>query len=391
LFTRSDVSTLISNAPPVGASIFLPTHIRGAEVRQDPIRLKNLIGRAEDELLSVGMTQAQADAFVAPATALLDDYAFWQHQSQGLAVFLDGSSMRYYRVPIALEERIMVGRGFHVKPLLPLLEANGTFQVLTITQERVRLLDASRFAMVDAEDADLPSDLHEFSRTSDYENPVQASPAARPHTGSANISHAQVYGDSPPEWKKTRLVESLRRLGSAVERELAARQAPLVLIANAEISGHFQKHASLDPLLLGVIEADPEAMDDEQLHAAAYAAVRPHFDADRRDALERFKILHGNGDDRAITSLDEIVRAAHQGRLDTLLMVRDSAAWGIYDASTNEVSTGDNLATAGEDLLDAAAAQTIEHGGGVHLLDREDLPDRGNAAAILRYSSPNTQ
>lgn len=33
MFTRSDLSALMSAAPPLGVSIFLPTHIRGSEIR----------------------------------------------------------------------------------------------------------------------------------------------------------------------------------------------------------------------------------------------------------------------------------------------------------------------------------------------------------------------
>ena len=49
MFTRSDLFSLMDAAPELGASIFLPTHVRGAEIRQDPIRLKNLAVEARDK------------------------------------------------------------------------------------------------------------------------------------------------------------------------------------------------------------------------------------------------------------------------------------------------------------------------------------------------------
>ena len=39
MFTPSDLSDLITADPPVAVSAFLPTHVRGVEVRQGPIRL----------------------------------------------------------------------------------------------------------------------------------------------------------------------------------------------------------------------------------------------------------------------------------------------------------------------------------------------------------------
>ena len=386
MFTKSDLSALMDAAPKLGASIFLPTHVRGAEIRQDPIRLKNLAAEAHDKLLAAGLPRTEAENFLAPATALVDDYGFWQHQDQGLALFLDGGGVRRYKVPLPLAERVVVGAGFHVKPLLPVLAADGAFHVLTITADRVRLFDASRFAMAETASDDLPESLGEVTRAfSDYENPVQAAPAARPHTAGSSATNAQVYGDSPEDWRKGRLVEYVRRIASALEDRLASDAVPVVLVADAETAGHFQKLGTLGPLLAGVVEANPEAMRQEDLHAAAYAILQPRLDADRRQAVERFAALHGSGDARAATSMEEVVRAAYQGRVDMLLLAEGESIWGRYHEEADELATGEAFAETGEDLLDAAAVRTLRHGGGVYVLPAEEMPDEVAAAAVLRY------
>ena len=181
MFTRSDLTALMDATPDLGVSIFLPTHVRGAEIRQDPIRLKNLAAEARDKLLAAGLRRAEADGMLAPATALVEDYKFWQRQSHGLAVFLDGARARHHKVPLPLPEKAVVGPGFYVRPLLPVLAADGAFLVLAITADRVRLFEASRFAITEDEGADLPGDLGEVMGESDYENPLQAGPANRPN------------------------------------------------------------------------------------------------------------------------------------------------------------------------------------------------------------------
>ena len=145
--TRSDLSTLMDAAPLLGVSIFLPTHVRGAEIRQDPIRLKNLVAEARRRLLAAGLSYRGADGLLAPAAALIDDNSFWQHQDQGLDLFLSEGETHRFKVPLPLAEQVLVGPGFHITPLLPMLAADGAFLVLTITADRVRLFDASRFAM----------------------------------------------------------------------------------------------------------------------------------------------------------------------------------------------------------------------------------------------------
>lgn len=385
MFTKSDLSALMDAAPPLGASIFLPTHTRGAEIRQDPIRLKNLAAEARDKLEAAGMPRAGADELLAPALALVEDYEFWQHQDQGLALFFGDGEAHRYKVPLPLAEQVVVGPGFHVKPLLPVLAADGAFHVLTITADQVRLFDASRFSMAEADSDDLPENLDEVKGGPDYENPVQAAPVARPHTASISISNAQVYGDSPDDWRKGRLVEYVRRVASALRDRFASDAVPVVLVADAETGGHFQKLSLLGPLLAGVVETNPEAMRQEDLHEAAYAVMQPRLDADRRQAVERFAALHGSGDVRAATSIEDVVRAAYQGRIDTLLLAEGESVWGCYHEEADDLAMGEAFAETGEDLLDAVAAQTIRQGGAVYVVQGEEMSGDAAAAAVLRY------
>ena len=97
---------------------------------------------------------------------------------------------------------------------------------------------------------------------------------------------------------------------------------------------------ALGPLLAGVIETDPAAMDEEALHKAAYALARPRFDGDRKAAVERFQALSGSGDARGATGIEGVVRAAYQGRIEVLLLTEDEAVWGSYDEAADEVATG---------------------------------------------------
>ena len=385
MFTKSSLTALINVAPPLGVSIFLATHIHGAEVRQDPIRLKNLAAQARDKLVAAGTSGADADALLTPVLTLAQDYEFWQHQDQGLALFLGGGEMRRHKVPLPLAEQVVVGPGFHVKPLLPVLAADGAFHVLTITADQVRLFDASRFSMVESDANGFPASLDEVNGGSDYQNPVQAAPVARPHTASITIGNAQAYGDSPEDWRKGRLVEYVRRIALTLKDRLVSDAVPVVLVADAESGGHFQKLNALGPLLAGVAETNPAAMTQKELHEAAYAIMRPLLDAERQLAAERFAALRGSGDARAASALEDVVRAAYQGRIGTLLLAEDESAWGRYREESDELAMGEAFAETGEDLLDAAAVRTLQQGGNIHVLPADEMPGGNAAVAILRY------
>lgn len=382
MLTHVDLAELLSATPQIAVSILMPTHVRGSEVLQDPIRLKNLVRQARAELLAAGVTSANADNLLAPATALLDDSSFWQHQEQGLALFLDGGEPHIFTVALPLAEHVVVGTTFHVRPLLPLLAADGAFGVLTISTDKVRLFKASRFALVEEEAVDLPTGVSEELGELDYESPVQASPVARPHTGTIDISNAQVYGDSPEDWRKDRLVDFVRKVAAAVDERSAAHPVPLVLVAGAEIGGHFQKFSRLGPLLAGVIETNPDSMRNGQLHDAAYAVMRPQLDADRTKALDKFQALQGSGDPRAATGVEAVLSAAQLGRVDTLLLTDEAVGTG--QGTEDELITSQMDGSTDGDLVDAAVRQTLQHGGRIHLLSSDATSD-ALVGAILRY------
>jgi len=385
MFTRSDLTMLMDATPSPGVSFYIPTHKLGTETRQDPIRLKNLIAEARQNLESSGLNKAEIDPILDPAVALVEDYGFWQHQDAGLALFLGAGQAHTYKVPLSFEAKVAIGPAFHLTPLLPLLAADGAFHVLTITAQNVRLFHASRFSMIEDDTAGLPAGVDEVSGESDYENPLQASPTGRPNTGSFNIGKSQVFGDSPEEWRKANTVEFVRLVAAAMEQHLATHRRPVVLIADAEIQGHFQKLGDLGSLLAGVVETNPEAMDVGSLHAAAYDVVRPLLDADRKQAVEKLAALLGSGDARATLDAGEIVKAAHHGRIETLMLAEGAELWGRFDEATGKVTMGAGAAAAGRDLLDDVAARVLRHGGAVSILALDEMPDSAPAAAVLRF------
>lgn len=368
------------SAPAV--SIFMPTHLTGKEVRQDPIRLKNLLTDARSKLTAAGLLEADADAFLEPATALLEDRDFWQYQSTGLALFIDENQTSEYRVPLSLEERVVVGGKFHVRPLLPILAANGHFSVLTVTADKATLFSASRFELVEDRTAGLPE---RSSVENDYENPVQASPPARPNVGTANIPNAQVYGDSPPDFRKARRLEYVADVAKAIGNRLSASPQPLVLVADAEIGGHFQQASDFGPLLAGVVEINPNALDTRALHSATYPKVKERLDAGRVEAATTAAELLGRGDHTATSHFADIVRASHQGRISTLLLHDGEPIWGHYDSEADRLATGPDFESSGEDLLGLAAIKTLQQGGDVHVMSPDELPKKTDVAALLRY------
>ena len=88
LLDRNTLWSLMEEGAERCVSIYLPTHRAGSDIQQDPIRLKNLLRRAEESLGAGGMRGAAARELLQPARELIDDRAFWHYQGDGLALFV---------------------------------------------------------------------------------------------------------------------------------------------------------------------------------------------------------------------------------------------------------------------------------------------------------------
>ena len=79
------------------------------------------------------------------------------------------------------------------------------------------------------------------------------------------------------------------------------------------------------------------------------------------------------------------MRAAHQGRIGTLLLHDRAQVWGRYDSDADSLEAGPEFESSGEDLLGIAAMKTLQNGGDVHVMSPEELPGEADAVALLRY------
>ena len=91
MFLRNDLDELLACEAQPAVSIYLPTHKAGREIRQDSIRLRNLLGEAAKRL-GAERRPPDVEALLAPARRLVEDEEFWRHQDQGLAIFIAPAS-----------------------------------------------------------------------------------------------------------------------------------------------------------------------------------------------------------------------------------------------------------------------------------------------------------
>lgn len=366
-------------------SIYMPTHRAGRGIQQDPIRLKNLLGEAEEALTLSGLRTPEAQELLEPAEKLLQDGLFWQRQSDGLALFLSSEAFRSYRLPFDFDELVVVTDRFHVKPLLPLL-SGGQFYVLALSQNEVRLLQGTRYSVSEVDLKNAPESLAKALRYEDPEKRLQFHTSTRTPGGKGQRpaifhGHGVASADDPKDY----ILRYFHQVDEGLHDLLRDEQAPLVL-AGVDYLLPIYREANMYPYLVDEgIEGNPEELKAKELHEQAWAIVQPRFLTAQKEAAAQYRQLAGAGSEQASNDLKEVVPTAYHGRVETLFVAVGLQQWGTFDPNTNAVQLHEEAEPGDEDLLDFAGVQTLLSRGTVYAVEPEKVPDEALLAAVFRY------
>jgi hypothetical protein len=376
LLRTDQLKLLIEESSGPCVSIFVPTHRGGAEVKQNPIRLKNLLKEAEKELSARGLRTAQVTELLEPAQKLCENGGFWRYQSNGLALFRSPQKFLYFRLPLRFDDLLIVADRFHVKPVMRLFSEDGRFYVLSLSKHHVHLLQCTRYGVREVDlPPDTPRSLEQVLETAGLERQTQVHTA-----GPAAMYHG--HGSREEDDKDT-VREFFRMVDKGVREALRDDRAPVVL-AGVEYLFPLYHDANTHPHLIEEgIPGNPEGRRPEELQSDAWPVVEPHLKKSRLEAARKYHELAGTA--RSSSDLKVVIPAAAQGRVDSLFVAAGKQAWGSFNPETQSVTLNDQRQGADEDLLDLAAIWTFLQGGAVYAVEPAEVPDGKLLAAVFRY------
>ena len=386
ILKQKDLQQLIETSGKWCVSLYMPTHRVGRERQQDPIRLKNLIARAQEKLLESGLRRPEVQELMRPAEGLLRDNDFWRYQSDGLAVFLSPDSFRTYRLPSRFDEVVVIANNFHIKPLLPLLNTDGKFYILALSMNEIRLFLGTRQTIDEADLGEIPTNLQEALWMDDPEKHMDF------HTGTGSTNkegarQAIFHGHGAKEAKeKKNILRFFQYVDQGLNDLLEEKEIPMLLAGVDYLLPIYREANTYTGLLDETLKGNPEEYDGKELHKLAWDLIQSIFEEEQKQALRQFEQLHGQGNELASVDLKAVVKAANFGRVETLFVPLGVQRWGRYDAQQNKVILDKHPKPENEDLLDFASVHTLFNSGKVYVVQAEKLPGKGELAAILRYA-----
>ncbi|WP_017654956.1 hypothetical protein [Fortiea contorta] len=387
MLSINELKTLVENPQSPCVSLYMPMQKAGTEIRQNPIRFKNLIREAEQRLDDLGMRHAQVVDFLEPAREL-DSNNFWEHQDHGLVIFVSPNVFRYYCLPMEFTELVVVSNQFHLKPLLHLIQNDGQFYVLALSQKDVKFFEGTRYDINQVEIENLPKSMADVLQEDDIQKGVQHRIAtSQGGTGNSFQQPGQFHGQGSPDRDKRQedILQFCHAVNGALHEKLREQTVPLVLAGVEYLFPIYREANTYSYLTAEGISGNPEVIQPQALQEQAWQIVEPLFHQSEQDAIALYQQLAGEDTGKAVSDVKEIINAAYYQRIDALFVAVGQQIWGKFHVDTMSLDLHSEPEPDDEDMLDFAAIHTLLNGGTVYALQPEEMPNQVLTAAIFRY------
>jgi hypothetical protein len=380
LLTRQEIKELGSSSGPA-VTLFLPVHLPGSGRRKLTARIQAAVAAAEQKLTERQTVSTLVRGLLDPVAELAGGLAA-EAAGETLAVFRSDEQLRHYWLPEKVEDKIVVADNFFIRPLLKTLESERSFYILALSQKDIRLLHATESS---AEEVDLtgrvPRSLAEYLQTSKPDHTMDNRTSSGPASGSSKGVMFTTSTDR--EARDEYLLHFYKDVSRGVSDLLRGQdKTPLVACGVEYELALFERVNTWQNTCPEGVRGAPNGLTGGEMHARALECVNKQYEREIEEVLAQH---NRQGGEAATAGVNEIVKAAYDGRVLHLFAADNAQAMGNFDEATHRARTHQIPRSGDEDLINAAALQTILHGGRVSVLPQSRVPGNRPLAANMRY------
>lgn len=338
-------------------TVILNTHRTRPDNDKDPIVLKKLLGEAENRLhgaLNRGIASGIMDRLNEMAAKI--DHS---HNLEGLVLFANPEFQAFTRLPVPVEDRVVIDRTFATRDLIRALHRESGYYVLVLSRRKARLLEAYSDKM-----------LHEFGGDFPMDEYLYATDKLKLSTrkGQDNL-----------------IEEFFNRVDKAVWESTKDDPKPLVVATETRNFDHYLKITDRKEHIVGHINRNRDDEAGHHIVRDAWQEVHTMIENRNRERLDELREAGGNN--RVLTDYNDLWQAIEQGRGKTLFVQEGHFQPAIQVGDRVQIADGNNTGNPGylEDLLDELIERTLSRGGDIVFAYKEELGPYAPAALVTRY------
>jgi hypothetical protein len=367
-------------------TIYMPLSVASTagvnpNAKQNELSWKDIVQTAREEASRLGPASSE----------LVDSVGSWRNisqnrteQARSVVVFRSPDVFAISWLREEIPARVRVGPRFYIRPLLADLALPNSFYILALSQKDTRLLRCSYSA---SEEIPFPEQERlSFERWMNAQKPdhnLRAEGAVGPSSGH-NKAGAIAPKGADAEARDEYLSHYFKFVDSKLNEVLRDHKEPLVVAAVEYEQPIYRAINRYQHLLSEPVIGAPNSLKSGEMHARALDALKRDYDRRVDEALALWDHRVGAG---ASSRPTELVAAAHDGRVLTLLVSDSLELNGSFDESSHRMLGRETGSPEDEDLVNAAAVQTVLHGGNVLAVPHRKMPNGAAVAAIFRFAA----
>ncbi|WP_280769179.1 hypothetical protein [Salipaludibacillus daqingensis] len=357
-------------------SLYQPTHKFSPGNKQDPIVFKRLTRKIESSLKD-SYPNSNFKSLMKPFNQIAKDKEFWRTISEGLAIYATESTCVVYKIERPVKELAIVADRLHISPLIRVFQSADQYQLLGINRNTFSLFEGNRYGF---REIPLPNDI---PRTKED---VLGDQRTEPYLakGSFGDPGGKYFGHGG---KKDELDKDTEKFFRFVDRFVLenyskSSQLPLILVALKEYHGPFKKVSNNSFLMNEGIKGAYDSMEKDKLTEKVWEIIEPIYLDKTKKLIDAFETAKAKGS--GSYHLEEVVQAAIENRLVSILIEDDRIIPGTIDDTSGEIKNGTSNDDDYSDVLGDLTEIAFKKKANLVVLPKNRMPSETGVAAVFR-------
>ncbi len=340
-------------------TLIMNTHRTAPDNDRDPITLKNLLKEAEVGLLKEFDKRKAGAIFdhLKVAAEKIDH----SYNKESLLVFANENIKDFVRLPIAVQDRVIIDNNFATRDIIRALHEQENFYVLVLSRKNARLIEAFNNKLV----KEFETDAFPFENDTHY--------STDKHQLSTNKGTDNQYE------------EFFNRVDKEFQTASGSRKLPLVVATEERNFQHFKKISDNPGQIIGRINPGHEDEKAEKITADAWKVV--HSNVEEQNARRIAELKQAVDQGTFLSDFNDIWRAVNEGRGETLFVRRGLFQPAVIKGDSIELSDEESKREKGviDDIIDEIIERNIAKGGDTVFVDDDDLSAFNGIGLQTRY------
>ncbi|HZH85830.1 MAG TPA: hypothetical protein VFD77_00840 [Brumimicrobium sp.] len=340
-------------------TIILNTHRTMPDNQQDKILLKNLVTEAENRL--VESIDKRVAANLIERIKELESTIDHTHNLESLILFVNEDIAEIVRLPIKVEDRVIIGDTFATRDLMRTLHLNSSYYVLVLGRDRARLIEAFNNKVIKEVGKPFPFENTQLFGLSQYE---------------AGVASVQSKAMAEYYNQVDKLVNEVRKDSGLP-----------VLISSDEANFHeYIKVADHKDTIYQIFLGGSRLEDkDSAIVKDAWEIIKAYVNDRNNKRITELETATGKGNFRS--DINDIWRATKEGQIQTLFVEQGLFKPAILKNDEIELVSEDKSDHENyvDDILDELLELNMSFGGENVFLPKGKLDKYNGYGAITRY------